>query len=69
MKYNMSWHKECLRNRTENTQRLIEQVNQIQGVINRQEKEIEFYKKQIVEAEKRGLLSFDRERFLIKKDV
>lgn len=63
----ISWHEECLKNSKEFTDRIRENIKRLQADLTRNEAENEFSERQIMEAKKRGLKEFDREKFLIPK--
>jgi hypothetical protein len=67
MKFELSWHKDCLRNRKKHNNTLLYTLQKIKESFEEDTAEILFYEQQIQEAEKQGKDGFDSERFMVKK--
>lgn len=66
-KQSLSWHKECLKNRIQYTSKLKGQFYKAKDEFENALKIIDFYSNQYREAKARGMDSFDRDRFLVKR--
>ena len=63
----LSWHNECHRNWANNVAMKRSDVARAVVDLERQERELSFYETQIATATSRGMESFDRDRFLVKR--
>jgi hypothetical protein len=60
----IEWHENCLKNATESLRRKQLQLEALEVEVGRDAENLRFHAKQIAEAQKRGLKSFDSERLL-----
>lgn len=64
MKQSLEWHRKCLNNSRSHLEEHKAELARRQQEIARHQAEVDFYAKQIEEAVKRGMDSFDEDRFL-----
>jgi hypothetical protein len=63
----IEWHEQCLRNMEKSAFSLIDKRNQLNLEIARAERDCLFKRKQITEAQFRGMTEFDDGKLLVKK--
>lgn len=68
MKLPINWHKECLSNRYFSIKSKEERMNILKKELEREIADFDFYSSQILEAEKKGIESFDSDRFMHKRN-
>lgn len=64
----LAWHEACLKNRKKSSTRELSIAMKALENAKKSIEEDHFYEKQIKEAKIRGKISFDSERFMIKKN-
>jgi len=67
MKYDISWHQECLKNRKKNSANQRADVMSRIAQCDRLDEENAFYERQIAEAQRRKMTAFDRDKLLKSK--
>lgn len=67
MKMSVEWHEGCLKNQRETREMDLAALERMCNRIERENRNIEFYERQIAEAKKQGKDSFDMEKFLVKR--
>lgn len=67
MKFPIAWHKDNLRNFEQSLQQAERELLHFQARVERMRSELAFRKRQIEEAERRGLDRFDPDRILVKR--
>ena len=63
----IEWHEQCLQHSEKHHLSTLNELKSRAALAKRQRLENEFHRKQIAEAKRRGLKSFDSERLLVKK--
>lgn len=63
----LNWHKNCLSNQLASLAEAERTLKRAQDKVTGLDNSTQFYKKQIAEAEQRGLDGFDRDRFMIPR--
>lgn len=67
MKQPLDWHRECLSNNLKHLTSEQATLHRVREAVKRDQQDCNFYRDQLIEAERRGLDGFDRERFMKKK--
>ncbi len=67
MKFPIKWHRESFNARLKNAERRKQDLLRLQEEVARNDREIEFYAQQLLEAERRGMTEFDNEKLLVKR--
>lgn len=67
MKQPMDWHRDAIANWRRSLNADHKRLQDELSRLHRSQYELEFYERQIAEAEKRGMTDFDRERLLVKR--
>jgi hypothetical protein len=63
----ISWHHHCVLNHAHSLAEMEARVAYLQKKVQHSKDELDFYRRQIDEAKKRGLTEFDRDRFMHKR--